>query len=914
MRNPLIKRLPRELKNDFGKYLVIFLFMVMLISLVSGFLITDNNFKNAYDKGFETYNIEDGHITFDKEVPATLLSEIEDAADLKFYDLRYFEENLDLEGKSVRIYKVRSIVDTECLMSGQMPQSDNEIALDRMFCANNSLSVGDKIILNNKELVISGLVALPDYSCLFKNNSDMMFDSINFGVGVMTEDGFEKLNSKSISYNYAWKYNNAPLNDVEENQLSEDFIDVLEDILKEYDINILQVQIDALYDKADELQAELENQFEEAGNEIEEKIKSAATSASEKAATKEQGTSLNALIAIELGTTEEALTAMTDSFDSLEDMTDDLDSSKGQRIDLHDLEDAEDYENDMDFSFDEIYDVLYKIDVTGIYDTSSIRLNLSELEALMDFEPDESEIIEVEDYVARYNNKAINFTGDDLGKDAAMFTIFTYIVILILAFVFAVTTTNTITQEAGVIGTLRASGYTRGELIRHYLFLPVAVTIVAAVVGNILGYTVLKDRYVDLYYNSYSLATYEDLWNKEAFINTTVVPIILMFVINLFVLIDKMKLSPLKFLRRDLVRRQKKKAMRLNTKIPIMHRFRIRIFFQNIPAYITLFVGIFLGSVIVVFGTMFGPLLDDYSNLVAESQIAANQYVLINQVETEIEGAEKYCIRSLDYEKEGYLTDEISIYGIAPESNYINADIPANQVLLSNGLMDKYGLNPGDTITLKDHFNSDTYTFTISGEYKYDAALSVFMNMDEFNETFKEDEDYFTGYFSNELLTDIDDDDIATIITVKDLQKMANQLKQSMGDFMSLFKYFGVAMFVLLMYLMTKQIIEKNQVSISMTKILGFKAGEIGGLYLVITSFVVLASLLISIPICDAALRWVFHSLMYTMMTGYIPYIISNNCYIVMVIIGVVCYIFISAFMMLKINRIPKSDALKNVE
>ena len=28
MRNPLNKRLPRELKHDFGKYLVIFLFMV----------------------------------------------------------------------------------------------------------------------------------------------------------------------------------------------------------------------------------------------------------------------------------------------------------------------------------------------------------------------------------------------------------------------------------------------------------------------------------------------------------------------------------------------------------------------------------------------------------------------------------------------------------------------------------------------------------------------------------------------------------------------------------------------------------------------------------------------------------------------------------------------------------------------
>mgnify|MGYP000034263892 CR=1 FL=1 len=41
MKNPLNRRLPRELKSEFGKYLVIFLFFIMVISLVSGFLVAD---------------------------------------------------------------------------------------------------------------------------------------------------------------------------------------------------------------------------------------------------------------------------------------------------------------------------------------------------------------------------------------------------------------------------------------------------------------------------------------------------------------------------------------------------------------------------------------------------------------------------------------------------------------------------------------------------------------------------------------------------------------------------------------------------------------------------------------------------------------------------------------------------------
>lgn len=71
-------------------------------------------------------------------------------------------------------------------MSGEMPVAENEIALDRMFAENNNIAVGDSITLKDKTLQVSGLIASPDYSCLYENNSDMMFDSINFSIAVMS--------------------------------------------------------------------------------------------------------------------------------------------------------------------------------------------------------------------------------------------------------------------------------------------------------------------------------------------------------------------------------------------------------------------------------------------------------------------------------------------------------------------------------------------------------------------------------------------------------------------------------------------------------------------------------------------------------------------------------------------------------
>ena len=164
---------------------------------------------------------------------------------------------------------------------------------------------------------------------------------------------------------------------------------------------------------------------------------------------------------------------------------------------------------------------------------------------------------------------------------------------------------------------------------------------------------------------------------------------------------------------------------------------------------------------------------------------------------------------------------EITIYGVAQKSKYIKADIPSGEVLVSNGYWEKFGIKKGDKITLKDPYSKKKYTFKVAGYYTYDAVLSVFMNNDDFCDTFDKEKDYYSGYFSKKKLKDIPKEYVASVITVKDLRKVSTQLKVSMGNYMELLQYFGVIMFILLMYLLSKQIIEKNSNSIALTKILG---------------------------------------------------------------------------------------------
>lgn len=776
MKNPLKKRIPKELKQEFGKYFIIFAFLVMLISLISGFLVAGNSMMKAYDDGYEKYQVENGHLSFDKEPDAELIETIEKEADVTLYKLHYVNLTDDNE-KKYRIYAIRDMVNLQYLMEGRLPSEENEIAIDRLFAENNSLEIGDTVQFDNKEVVISGTVSLTDYSCLYEKNTDMMFNATNFSVAVMTMNGFESLGDAGKSYTYAWKYNTevSRTDDKKNKEMGDELLDNLKNIMIEY----------------------------------------------------------NEKLVMDAGSPEEI----------------------------------------------------------------------------------EEKIISIDDFLPQYQNQAIVFAREDIGSDTAFMLWFGYLVVLLIAFIFAVTISNTIVAEAGTIGTLRATGYTRGELIRHYMTLPVLVTLIAAIIGNILGYTVLKDVFADLYYHSYSLTGYTTIWNMQAFINTTVVPVILMLVINFIVLAGKLRLSPIRFLRHDLSKKGRKKAFRLNTKIPFLHRFRLRVIFQNISNYVTLFFGIFLGGVLAIFGFMFVPLLEDYKELALEQRVCDYQYVLTNtNVETKNPQAEKYSMTSLKTQFDDYVEDEVSVYGLVENSQYIQEALPEDGVMVTTAFREKFGLEIGDVIELKDNYTDTVYTFKISKYYNCDTGFYIYTSQEEYNRIFEKKDGYFTGFFSNERLDDVDDESIATVVQVSDITKTSDQLLDSIGGFMGVVKIFAVIMFILLMYLLSKQIIEKNSQSIAMTKILGFKDSEIGGIYVVTTSIIVLASLLITCPLTNCFLHYAFRDYIYKMVSGYIPYIISDSCYIKMVLLGIICYVFTVIFQMHRIKKIPKADALKNVE
>ncbi len=76
MRNPLIKRIPKELRSDWHKYIVIIIFMVMMIGLVSGMYVGHDSMLAAIEDGRTTLNLEDGSFELSSRASEEMLAAI----------------------------------------------------------------------------------------------------------------------------------------------------------------------------------------------------------------------------------------------------------------------------------------------------------------------------------------------------------------------------------------------------------------------------------------------------------------------------------------------------------------------------------------------------------------------------------------------------------------------------------------------------------------------------------------------------------------------------------------------------------------------------------------------------------------------------------------------------------------------
>lgn len=754
MRNPLNKRLPREFKKNAGKYIGIFFILITTIVVGSAFMATMDSVVYTVEQNDTECKIEDGQFEVTDPVSEDAIAKIEEMGVQVVSN--YYSSDDEFDGDAtLLVFDERTELNLPSVFEGELPDAENEIAIDRLFAKNRSIEVGDEIVFNGVPYTVTATIAIPDYNSLYKNNQDLLPNTTGFGVAVVTAESFEKISEDTLTYRYSYKFKATQ-------QLSEsDEKALVGDIQKE-------------------------------------------------------------LV---------------------------LDGAK------------------------------------------------------------------LQSFLTAENNQAITFLREDMGKDGPMMKVFIYILIMIIAFVFAVLTSNTIESESSIIGTLRASGYKKGEIVWHYLSPTIIIAIASSIVGNVLGYTVMLKPFEDLYYNTYSIAPLDIQFNIEAFVTTTILPVIIMLLINWWMLYSKLSLSPLKFLRKDLHKKKQKKAVKLPD-FKFLTRFRLRVLLQNKVSYLILFVGIFISSFLLMFGMGMQPLIDNYVEEIDDSLTYEYQYILKTPVEVENDNAEKLLSYSLKTWFElGEMDMSVSFMGVSEGTTFFeNIKLPdnENEITITEPLAEKMNLQVGDELVFKDDYYDKEYTLKVAHICEYKGSLAAFMKLEHINSMLGNEAGTYNSYVSNEKL-DIDNMYIAKCVTRADMVGAAKEMMVSFEGVLQIINIFSVIVYMILMYILTKTVIEKNVIHISFMKVFGYNNKEIGKLYLNATTVTVVVSLFVCIPLEALCFKY---ALVYigSVIEGHIPFYLPMWLYAAIIGIGIVAYFVINALHVRKIRRISMGEALKNRE
>ena len=236
MNRVLKKRLLRDLQSNFMRYLALILMIVMGMYIVISVVGAAETVISGSTRRAEENCVEDGQ--FSVFLPLTKNQEKE-ITDNGILLEKMFSMDLEAEdGSILRLMKNRESMNLIDLDNGRLAKTSGEIVLEKRYCQEHDLTVGDNIKVAGMDFEIVGIGSTPDYDMPIQNFSDMAVESSSFGIGFVTREWYEDIKNsdttKAEEYCYAYRLDNSGMTDEDVKQIIKD-IDNLTSFVKKGD-------------------------------------------------------------------------------------------------------------------------------------------------------------------------------------------------------------------------------------------------------------------------------------------------------------------------------------------------------------------------------------------------------------------------------------------------------------------------------------------------------------------------------------------------------------------------------------------------------------------------------------------------------------------------------------------------------
>ena len=910
MQRVLRKRIIRDLKTNFFRYLALGLMIAMGIFLVVTIVGSGETLTRGTEDMAEETNLEDGEFEVfvplsdkDKDEIKALGVELEDHF---FYDLQL--DNMDK--CTLRIFKVRNKIDKIHYIDGKEPADKKEVVLEKRFSEEHDLKVGDSIEMAGVTYKISGIGVVSDYDGPQKEISDTSCNSKMFGLVFLTEEAYADFKAsgkaqKSEDYLYAYK--------LDEGTTDKDLKDYLKDL-----------KIDS-----SEVDDELFQEYWERTGGIEEDLRDAVKELRDATNDVRDGVK-------ELSDNNDDINEATgEIFDAYLEQTSSSLQSSGYDIELTEenykreldkiiedsdsafmryaLEDAEKQLSDLQEYKDGLHDYTDGVDelFDGLDDMSDGVGDLDDAvdDALEEFD---FELSNLTMFLKQEDNPRIFATKNDKLVDIEVGIIAGVIIFILLAYVISVFVVHSIESESSIIGTLYSMGVTKNDLLTHYITLPVVVTFLAGLIGALVAATgIMAPMIAESSYSYFSIAEFTFHVPMYLWIYSVAVPPIIAVIVNVLVIRSKLNRTALSLIRNEVKQKGMKK---INLKgMDFVSAFRIRQMLREMRSTLAVVFGMFLSVLIFMIGVncyiLCTNIAKDYENDTKYEYM----YTLKYPEEVPPEDAEPAYAYTCKKNTKGYNFD-VMILGIDDNNPYFDVDPGDSKVdvVVSNAFAEKFDLKEGEEFVVTDEDKELKYAFKVKEITQYSTSFFIFMDIDVMRDMMGESSDYYNVLFSDKKL-DIDPGRLYSTTSKEDIVKGASVFTSLMMPMIYVLSIASAAILLVVMYLMMKVMIDRSAYNISLIKVFGYKRKEVRKLYLDGNFYTIALGAMVCLPLSKVLMNKMF------------PYMIPNvSCgmnigapfifYVVTYIVIIALYFVINTMLVRRLNKFTPAEVLKNRE
>lgn len=490
-------------------------------------------------------------------------------------------------------------------------------------------------------------------------------------------------------------------------------------------------------------------------------------------------------------------------------------------------------------------------DETGYYSIKYNRDNEKEVREKLNDE------YVIASYLAATTNTRISMPvneGNEVSKMATMYAPVMFIIVLALI---VMVLGRNIRNEQYLLGTFIALGFSREQIIGHYMRFGLIPGIVGSVVGTIASIPVTKA--ITYFYIAYDFETidYTVRYDTASILAALILPS--------FAYCLAIALQAAKLLRKsavDLLRNtgRDSRAIRImrNSHAKTQLKMRVRSVIGHPGRSVVTIIGVCVAAFCILAGFIMRDSLDI---LMHDGLTSSVKYEYLYRLKTLGNGSpdKGEALFQNYYEIEGN-TVQLSAQGIDERSKYFpdktdtGEKLDLDKCYLTSAAAETYGVNAGDELTFYNIADLKEHRVKISGVVTDNTHCYLYTSRDNATKLAGVDLGTYNCIISDKKL----ELDKNLVVSETSMKVSADTMENLMGPMKAIIigiEILGIVLGVFILYLVINMIVSETGTNISVMKILGFSRKEIVNRVLNVNHILVCVGFLIGIPAAYAFVK-----------------------------------------------------------